>query len=53
MYNTDAHILKQISKLLQDILKKYTLPDKEIYTITDTRSIIMKLARKLEGKDNG
>jgi hypothetical protein len=51
MYNTDSYILKQICKLLQSILKKYTLTDEEIYTITDARSIVMKLTRKIEGKE--
>jgi len=51
MYNTDSHIIKQICKLMQDILRKYPLSDEDIFKVTNTRSILMKLARKLEGKE--
>ena len=50
MYNTDAHILKQICKLLQQITMKYTISDEERYKIADVRTIVMKLARQIEGK---
>lgn len=46
MYNTDASILKQVSKLLQTILTKYYLTEKEKFTIADARTVIMRVVRE-------
>lgn len=50
MYNTDAKILRQICRLMNDITKKYKRSDEDEFTLSSAKAVLMKIVREIESK---